>query len=158
MFDDRKVKYDVEFSTGDDVHLNQEGDNGGGRSWCRVTVRARYTGVKGVKGIDCVYIYRRNGEAVDWVAKYYDVLAEGAKAALYAQLTEIADRIGLDALIDPYEGDPYREVADLATSSIYTHDDSDWIWVKYDADGLNMTMSGPVERVLTVLRAVHGRD
>jgi hypothetical protein len=151
MFDDRKVKYDVVYLSDDDVHLNKY--NGAeGWAWYEVRMIARYAGVEDVQGVGRVHIYSRDGESVEWVFKYYEALREGAKDALFAKLEAIADQFGLDELIDPYDGDPRNEIADLADKAWF---DNGGACAEYNGDGLTMKLTGRVEQVLTILRAAH---
>jgi hypothetical protein len=87
------------------------------------------------------------------VNKHYEAVREGAKNALFAKLEAIADQFGLDELIDPYEGDPRNEIADLADKVEFANDRA---YAEYTGDELSMTLVGTVERVLTILRAAHG--
>ncbi len=151
MFDDRKVKYDVTYLSDDDVHLNRY-NAAEGWAWYEVRMITQYAGIEDVQGIDRVHIYSRDSESVNWVCKYYEALREGAKDALFAKLEAIADQFGLDELIDPYDGDPRNEVADLADSVEFANDR---VYAEYTGDGLSMTLVGRVERVLTILRAAH---
>jgi len=157
MFDGRKVKYDVELLNDDDVHLN-DGNENEYWTWSRVRVSACYDGVKDIVGDDCIHFYSRVDTAVNWVPRYLDLLKKGARRALYAKLADAADQFGLDALIDPYEGDPCNEISDLADSAIYPSSGEGAVYAKYEGEGLSMKLSGTVERVLTILRAAHGRD
>jgi hypothetical protein len=156
VFDDRKVKYDVAYLTGDDVHLNVRTTTRGW-SWVAVRVSARYDGVKYMVGEDHIYIYSRVDTTINWVDKYYTLLAESAKAALYAKLEAAADESGLDALIDPYEGDPRNEIADLADNFKFASAGFDWVYADCVGNGVAVKLAGRVERVLTMLRAAHGR-
>ena len=152
MFDDSKVKYEVEFKNGTDVFLNN--DDNAGWGWSEVHVIARYDGVKDVRGEDRVYFYSRVDKAVNWVTKYHDLLKRTARLVLYAHLEDVADMLGLDELIDPYEGDPRNEIADLADSVEFLGDGAR---ADYKCKGLFVAVAGTVERVLTILRAAHGR-
>lgn len=154
MFDDSKVTFDVAHLSGDDVHLNACGAVEGW-AWSEVRVTARYGGIEDITGEDHIHFYSRIDKAINWVTKYLDLLEKGAKTALFAKLKDLADRLGLDELIDPYEGDPRNEIADLADSVWFADDRA---YAKYEGEGLSMRLHGKVERVLTVLRAAHGRD
>jgi hypothetical protein len=123
-------------------------------------------------GVGCVY-----GEAYDDITGY--VGAEGFSASpAYADLTfdarcDLRDKleraagqwgIDLDAIgIDPYDGDPRNEVADLATEFGITGCEDcpglkeDHVSAVIDGDANRLTVDGPISWVLPILRAAHGR-
>jgi hypothetical protein len=65
--------------------------------------------------------------------------------------------------IDPYDGDPCNEVADLATEFTITKVDEcrwlkeDFVWAEIDFNGRGIVSAeGPISWVLPILRAAHG--
>jgi len=176
MFDDSKVSFEIEVE-GSDVEVRGNamcsGDADADReyedaiiarindgdvwAWALVRVVARYDGIDDAYGDDylsgCSYADEDDFKADG----YYEDMCEVAKKELYTVLELRADKLGLDELIDPYEGDPCNEIADLATEFNSDFCKDGRVYAEYHDDGFHLRLTGTVERVLTVLRAAHGR-
>lgn len=91
---------------------------------------------------------------VDYLVDVYQGLVEGGIVS--------TTTVGDDG-IDPYDGDPCNEVADLATEFTITkvHEckglKEDFVWAEIDFNGGGIVSAeGPISWVLPILRAAHG--
>ncbi|MHC4121721.1 MAG: hypothetical protein ACYSWO_29975, partial [Planctomycetota bacterium] len=189
MFDDSKVSFEIEvwqddacvrgnaMCSGDDDFDREVEDTiidrlDGGDVWAWATVRvvARYDGIDDIEGDDYLGCCNYADEADFKAGGYCDDMCDVAKEALIAELERCAAAEGCDDLdswlasLDPYDGDPRNEIADLASDFHITGREDcpglkeDHVYVDYETVGGTRKMSaeGPISWVLPILRAARG--